>query len=188
MRAFLSLIAACLVFSACHKKEQKHTFVPGRLIVGMAYGTPIDSAFSFANRHGLYLLSANLYTYYSGLPKDSLASVSYELLQTKAYINKPTPDTVVDGMPYNVAGWSTVTYDSINGKIKVSCTLTNMDIAAQSDWISTMQRLQLTDVTKGTKWIYVKVTPGMEELEIIKLKSDPLVSFVEVNGIGSMTL
>ena len=80
-------------------------------------------------------------------------------------------------------GWNMVKLESNTGIIHVSCTLTNMDIFAQSDWINTMRRLLLTDKTIGSKMIYVKVRPGLEQSVIKEVQKNPIVEYADVNHI-----
>jgi len=183
---FIISLASCFLFTACHKKQQQPAYIPGRVIIGIKPGVPVESVFSFANNAGLYLLSVEYYDYTSTYPKDSFVSFSNNLLNTKPYINKITLDTTYDGTKWTVAGWASVKWDSAADVINVSCTLMNMDIASQADWINTKQQLGLTDKTIGDKMIYVKVPVGQEETVINKIQNNPIVEYADLNQIEHM--
>jgi hypothetical protein len=185
------VLLTALLFAACKKKEQAQPtddYIPCRVLFGVKDGTPVESVFALADSEGLQLLSVSFYNYVAPYAKDSLLSISDLLLNTKPYINKPAVDTIYKGYTFNVSGWAEVKFDSIHSNITVSCTLMNMDLASQTDWINTKEKLGLIDKTQGGAMIYVKVPPGQEQAVISRIKYNPIVSYADVNHVGQVQL
>jgi hypothetical protein len=171
---FLILILAS-IFSACEDgvgpAADKRDFVRGDVIIGIKTDVSINAVFDLMNERDVTIDQMSGFFYYSTLSNDSLDYVIHTL-QNKAYCNRG-----------GFKGGSAYVH-ALDNRIVVTQIFFDMDLDAQQDWVSTIDKLKLHDLGNDTRNLVIEVNPGTEKFWMKKFKEHPYVKWAELNYIG----
>lgn len=171
------LLLGLLIGSACKKESAAPAdFVKGMVLVGIKDGTATAKAFRLADSLNLPITQMSGFFYRSGLPNDSVAYIKRVLL-TKPYLNKK-----------GFTGDAGVRVNAVTKQLEVVDFFFDMDLASQQDWLATMAQLQLSPLGNSTSYMVLQVPEGQEQLWLVRLSSNSLVKWVELNHIGQVQL
>jgi hypothetical protein len=175
LKTILQTAILALVIIACNDEDNSpadvREFVPGDLIIGIKSTASISSVFDLMNEKGVTIDQMSGFFNYSTLPNDSLDYIN-NVLKDKVYLNKR-----------GFSGGSGF-ISAVDNRLIVTELFFEMDIAAQQDWLATMDLLKLNDLGNDTKNLVIKVVPGTEEEWTQTFKAHPIVTWVELNYIG----
>ncbi|TRX48071.1 hypothetical protein FNH22_29855 [Fulvivirga sp. M361] len=167
-----------IIFSSCHDSDlpdKNNDFVPGDVIVGIKADISIDQVFELMNEEHVTIDRMSGFFNYSTLPNDSLTYVT-NFLKNKPYLNKR-----------GLTGGSAYVH-KLDNVIIITEFFFEMDIAAQQDWMKTMQTLELKDLNGDTKNLLIKVDHGMEEHWANKFNDHPYVEWTHLNAYAEIEL
>jgi hypothetical protein len=174
-KTILQATILTLFIVACHDEGNLPfddlEFVPGDISIGIKSTTPINSVFDLMNENEVMIDQMSGFFNYSTLPNDSLDYINNEL-KDKIYLNKR-----------GFSGGSAF-ISAVDHRIIVTEFFFEMDMEAQQDWLTTMNKLKLNDLGNDTKNLLIKVTPGTEKYWMQLFKKHPYVTWVELNYMG----
>jgi hypothetical protein len=154
------------------RKAADRPFVPGDVAVGIKPEVEIGQVFNLMNEKMVTIDMMSGFFTYSLLPPDSVDYINNQLAG-KSYFNQ--------------RGWSDQRSFIADSQIKLTTFFFDMDLAAQTDWLETMEKLQLKDLHGETKNLLIKVAPGTEKAWIRFFESHPFVTWAHLNEYVEIT-
>ncbi len=133
----------------------------------------IERVFEFVNEQDLSIDQMFGYFNFSNLPNDSLNYVT-DNLKDKPYLNKR-----------GFTGGSAFISKTDN-RITATEFLFEMNTTAQSDWLNTIETLELEDLGNDTQNLTILVAEGTENFWATEFATYPEVQWTELNWIANI--
>ncbi len=172
------ILLILVLFTSCNDRTvnpeiSEREFVPGYVIIGIDSNVSIERVFELINEQHLHIDKMKGFFNFSNLPIDSLNYV-IDYLKDKPYLNRP-----------GFTGGSASISESGN-RIIVTEFLFEMDISAQSDWLNTIEILELEDLGNNNQNLTVLVEEGTENFWATKFATYPEVKWTDLNWIANI--